>query len=301
MARLAGELTLDDLRLFARIVALGTLSAAARECEVPVSKVSRALERIEKSCGHRLLRRSTHGLSLTPEGGVFLGYCQRIEAAAQDLEGGLSRNPAEPAGLVRISASTVVAQCWVVPAMAALSRRHSALRLDLVVDDRRVDLVREGIDIAVRTGALLNETWAARPLGRIDTGLFASPGYLSTAGTPLSVGDLAGHRLIANGGHPVLNDWRFEAGDGEAETLVADGPLRSDNTAIILAMAAQGLGIAQLPLAAAGPLVEQRRLQPVLAGRFQSAQVPVSALMLPEREQSPKLRAVVDQLLLAFG
>ena len=98
-------LTFDDLLLFARVAALGTLSALARERDVPVSQVSRTLARIEKTCGARLIHRSTHGLALTPEGETFLGYCHRIAATLEELEGEFATQAGEPSGLVRVAAS----------------------------------------------------------------------------------------------------------------------------------------------------------------------------------------------------
>jgi molybdenum-dependent DNA-binding transcriptional regulator ModE len=113
----------DDLRLFARVAALGSLSAAARERDVPVSQVSRALTRIERSCGVRLVHRSTHGLALSAEGETFLGYCQRVTAALDELEGDFASQAREPSGLVRVAASSVVAQYLLLPSLAGLATR----------------------------------------------------------------------------------------------------------------------------------------------------------------------------------
>src|SRR5262245_19423744 len=99
------ELAFDDLKLFARVAALGTLSAVARERDVPVSQVSRALARIEKICGARLIHRSTHGLALTAEGETFLDYCHRVTGTLEELEGEFATKAREPSGLVRVAVS----------------------------------------------------------------------------------------------------------------------------------------------------------------------------------------------------
>src|SRR5688500_15440728 len=122
------DLQFDDMHLFARVAELGTLSAVARERDVPVSQVSRTLSRIEKACGARLIHRSTHGLSLTAEGRTFLDHCRRMLAALDELEGDFATKARTPAGLVRVAASTVVAHYQLVPSLAGLAVRWPQLR-----------------------------------------------------------------------------------------------------------------------------------------------------------------------------
>src|SRR5262249_27523734 len=147
---------------FARVAALGTLSAVARERDVPVSQVSRTLSRIEATCGARLVHRSTHGLALTAEGQTFLDYCQRLTGTLEALEGEFATQAREPSGLVRVAASTVISQYLLLPSLASLNAKHPALRVDLEIGDGLSDMAREGIDIAVRTGTTLPETMIAR-------------------------------------------------------------------------------------------------------------------------------------------
>src|SRR5881227_2351334 len=128
-------LAFDDLKLFARIAALGSLSAAAREREAPVSQVSRALARIEARCQARLLHRSTHGLALTDEGATFLAYCRRLTETFEEFEGEFAASAGSPSGRVRIAASSVIAEHLLVPGLEGLHRRHPALRVDLDVSD----------------------------------------------------------------------------------------------------------------------------------------------------------------------
>src|SRR4051812_26303929 len=141
------DLQFDDMHLFARVAELGTLSAVARERDVPVSQVSRTLSRIEKACGARLIHRSTHGLSLTPEGQTFREYCARMMGTLDELEGEFASGAGEVRGLVRVAASTVVAQYQLVPSLPGLGARHPRLRVELEVGDRLTDMAREGIDI----------------------------------------------------------------------------------------------------------------------------------------------------------
>ena len=287
------ELGFDDLQLFARVIALGTLSAVARERDVPVSQVSRSLARIEKTCGARLIHRSTHGLALTPEGETFLGYCHRITGTLEELEGEFASQAREAKGLVRVAASTVMAQYLLLPSLAGLYERHPRVRVDLDVSDRLVDMARDGIDIAVRT--LLNppDTMVARKIGMLGRALYAAPEYLAAAGTPAHPDDLRGHRLIANSAATQLNHWPFVI-DGKPVTRVAEGQWRSNDTGLTAGMVLQGLGIGRLAMVAAEPMVLQRRLVPVLPAFVDAQPVPIYAVTAGARQRLPKIKACVD-------
>src|SRR5688572_33062643 len=146
------QLQLDDVALFARIVELGTLSAAARERNTPVSQVTRALARVGAACGARLRHRSTHGLSITDEGATVLAHGRRLLDTTLELQSELSGRTGGPAGWVRISVSSVLAQAVIAPSLSALHEKHPGLHLDIAADDRMADMARDGIDIAIRTG-----------------------------------------------------------------------------------------------------------------------------------------------------
>jgi DNA-binding transcriptional LysR family regulator len=287
------ELAFDDLKLFARVAALGTLSAVARERDVPVSQVSRALARIEKVCGARLIHRSTHGLALTAEGETFLDYCQRLTGTLEALEGEFAAQAREASGLVRVAASTVIAQYMLLPSLAALNERHPAVRVELEVSDRLADMARDGIDIAIRTASTLPETMVARQIGTLDRALYASPDYAERHGLPQHPDELHLHRLIANTAAPQLNHWSFVV-DGHPTKQVADGFWRTNDTGLAANMVLAGLGIGRLSTVAADPLVRQGRLVPVLVSFTESQTVPIYAVMASARQRLPKIRACID-------
>jgi DNA-binding transcriptional LysR family regulator len=291
-------LTLDDFALFARVAELRNLSAVAREREAPASQVSRALSRIEKTCGARLVHRTTHGLSLTEEGDAFAAHGALLLAQASLLDAELDERRADPSGLVRLATSPAIA-LHLLPCLAPLLERHPRLRLEIAADDRLVDMARESIDIALRTG-VPSDGLVARPVGRHDRGLFAAPAYLARHGTPAHPGDLGSHRLIGNSASPALNRWPFVVDSAPLEVKVA-GTLRTDNTGIALAMALQGLGIARLNTLFATPHVEAGRLLPLLAAFTPTMHNPIYAVMLPERQRLPKGRACVDHLAAWFA
>ena len=286
-------LAFDDLKLFSRIAALGSLSAAARERDVPVSQVSRALARIEQRCRARLLHRSTHGLALTDEGATFLEYCRRLTGTFEELEGEFAASSGSPSGRVRIAASSVIAEHVLVPGLEGLRQRHPALRIDLEVGDRLVDLVRDGIDLAVRTAVALPDLQVARQLGSLDRALYAAPSYVEGHGLPALPDDLVAHRLVTNSAATGLNEWPFTVG-GQSVTLTVDGHWRGNDTALTARMVLQGLGIGRLAVLVGDPLVRAGRLVRVLDGFVDRRPTPIYAVTASARLRLPKIRACID-------
>lgn len=298
MARTA-QLTLDDFALFARVAELRNLSAVAREREVPPSQVSRALARIEAACGATLVHRTTHGLSLTEEGEALALRGAQLLAVVAQIDAALDDRRAEPSGLVRVATSAVIGR-FLLPALGPLLDAHPRLRVELQADDRIVDMAKEGIDVAVRTGTPTSEGLVAREIGTHDRRLYAAPAYLARHGTPRHPDELANHRLVASSANPALNRWPFVV-DGERRELKVAGTLRTDNTAVALEMALEGLGIARLHATFADRHVAQGRLVPLLDQHLERIRNPIYAVMLPGRQRLPKVRAVVDALAAWFA
>jgi DNA-binding transcriptional LysR family regulator len=286
-------LALDDLKLFARVAALGTLSAVARERDVPVSQVSRTLARLEKTSGARLIHRSTHGLALTAEGETFLDYCQRIAGTLEELEADFATKAREASGLVRVAASTVVAQYLLLPSLAGLHARHPRLRIELEVSDRLVDMAREGIDVAIRTATALADSTVARQMGTLGRALYASPAYAAQHGLPAHPADLRQHRLIANSAAPHLNHWPFLV-DGAPIKLPIEGFWRSNDTGLVANMVLQGLGIGRLSTLVAEPMAAQGQLVRVLPEFIDPQTVPIYAVTAGARQRLPKIKACID-------
>ena len=287
------DLHLDDVALFVRIVELGSLSAAARERVAPVSQVTRALARLEATCGARLLHRSTHALSLTDEGDAFLAHARRLLATRDDLQGELGGRRGGPSGWVRLSVSPVLAQAVIAPSLPSLYARHPQLHVDLSADDRIVDMARDGVDIAIRTGSPSGDQLVARPIGQLTRSLYAAPAYLQQHGHPRTMADLAQHRLLANSASPSLNRWAH--GDpARPQHWAVSGHTRTDNTAVVLALALAGVGIARIVDLAAQAAVARGELVPLLRHELLSPPVPMYAVMLQERHRLPKIRACID-------
>ncbi|HET9823360.1 MAG TPA: LysR family transcriptional regulator [Burkholderiaceae bacterium] len=287
------QLRLDDMALFVRVAELGTLSAAARERDMPVSQVTRSLARLEAHCGARLMHRSTHGLSLTDEGDTVLAYGRRLLETAGELDGALTGRVGGPSGWVRVSVSLVVAETVIAPSLAGLYERHPQLHVDLTADDRVVDLARDGIDVAIRTGELGNDSLVARRLGHFGRTVVASPSYIERFGAPKNVSDLERHRLITFTANPQMNRWPL-SGMHKPGVYQARGHTRSDSITLTLALARQGVGIARVMDLLALPLIHRGELVALLQDQIDPQIVPIHALILQERHRLPKVRACID-------
>lgn len=287
------DLQFADMHLFTRVAELGTLSAVARERDVPVSQISRSLARIEKACGARLIHRSTHGLSLTAEGQTFSDYCRRMVGMLDELEGEFASKAGEPSGLVRVAASTVVAQYQLVPSLPGLARRWPRLRIELEVGDRMNDMARDGIDIAIRTASNLPDTVVARQIGTLGRALYAAPAYAAAHGLPRDLDELAQHRLVTNSAVHALNQWPFVV-KGKPQLWPAEGQWRANDTNMAATMVLQGLGIGRLATLVGDVLLRQGLLVPVLEKIVDVNPVPVHAVTAPGRHRLPKIRACLD-------
>ena len=158
------KLDLDDAALFLRVAELGSLSAVARERDMPVSQVSRTLVRLEARCGARLMHRSTHGLSLTDEGDTFAAHARRLLDTRDELAAAFRHKRAGPSGWVRLSVSPGLAQSVIVPSLPSLYEAHPQLQVEVLADDRMSDMAREGVDIAIRTGSPQGDNLVARQI-----------------------------------------------------------------------------------------------------------------------------------------
>lgn len=290
------NLDLDEAALFLRVAELGSLSAAARERNAPVSQVSRALARLEARLGVRLLHRTTHGLSLTDAGDTFAAHARRLLDTRDELAAALHLKRSGPSGWVRLAVSPLLAEVVIAPSLPSLYALYPDLQVDVLADDRLNDMAREGIDVAIRTGSTSNENLVALPIGEHGRRVVATPGYLQRFGTPKHPDDLAQHRLITSSASPVLNRWPWAAGVGQprGSVYLARGHTRSDNTALTLALVLQGVGIARMNDVVCQPYVERGELVPLLDEWFDRGRVPVHAVMLPERHRLPKVRACID-------
>lgn len=290
------KLDLDDAALFLRVAELGTLSAAARERNLPVSQISRTLARLEARCGARLMHRTTHGLSLTDEGDTFASHARRLVDARDELAAAFRHKQSGPSGWVRLSVSSVLAETLIAPSLASLYEAYPQLQVDILADDRMSDMAREGVDIAIRTGVPTLDTLVARQIGDHGRRLCASPAYVERHGVPLHPDELQAHRLITSSASPAVNRWPWaQRQDAPAGRIFhAQGHTRTDNSALMMALALRGVGIARLNDLLTREHFARGELVPVMDEWFDRSRIPIYAVMLPERHRLPKVRACVE-------
>lgn len=291
----APEINPGDLAMLIRAAELGSFSAVARERDLPTSNVSRAVQRLEKAWKVSLLRRSTHGLSVTPEGSVAIELGRQGLAVLGEIGEQLAAPRQEITGTVRLALSAAFAESLVVPALPRLAERHPALRLELVTDDRVANLPLEGADLALRIGQLQDEDLVARQIGRVRRGLYCSPAYAQRRGMPLTPADLDRHDIIGHLAARNLNRIRLNI-DGQVTERAVSGRYSANTTAAIAQMVLHGMGIGNLNHRLMQPLLRSGQLIEVLADWHDPTEYPVYAVLLPDRQRLPRIRAVIDFL-----
>ncbi|MBV8465572.1 MAG: LysR family transcriptional regulator [Burkholderiales bacterium] len=284
----------------------GSFAAAARAIGITPAAVGKNVASLEAALGVRLMNRTTRSLQLTAEGEAFLDRAREAVDALDAAIDAVAAQRAEPVGRVRISTSTAFAQRYVFQLLPALAQRYPALRLELDLEDRRVDLVRDGYDMALRGGVIDDSSLVTRHICQLNTVLAAAPGYLALHGIPKTRADLATHRLIAVrflNGH--RSPWSFSDAAGNIgehlpDTLGRVGLVVSAPDAAVQG-AELGLGIAQVGAHHAWPSLKAGRLKLVLhQAHFSSPREMV--LQYPHRALiAPRVRATVDFLLDAFA
>ena len=291
---------LADVAVFVRVVERGSFTLAADELELSRAVVSKYVSRLEERLGARLLHRTTRRLSLTEAGAALFeasrGALERIEEA----EGAVAQLQSEPRGRLRVSAPMSFGILHLGPAITDFARAHPRVTLDLRLDDRFVNLVEEGIDVAVRIGALTDSSLVARRLATTRTLVCAAPAYLAQHGEPETPEDLAAHNCLIYSYLSTANVWRFTAPDGREIPIAVNGTFRINNGIVLGEAAAAGHGILLTPSFYVGPLLRDGRLKRILPG-YRLPELGIHAVY-PERAQvPPKVRAFVDFLAQRFG
>ena len=283
---------IDELQIFIAILDAGSLSGAARRLQRSAPAVTRALEALEDRVGVRLIERTTRRLAATEAGTRLADTARRVladyEDAVHEEEGGPLR------GKLRITAPHVFGRRHVTPAIIAFLDLHPALQVEMVFNDRNMDLIEHRIDLAVRIGELPDTGMVARRVGQVRRVLVASPAYLARRGAPASPDELDQHDVIYNSGVTSNSEWRF-LHDGR-ELVVRLNPRLSVNEidAILMAVLA-GRGIGRPLSYQAADQIADGTLVRILPD-YEPAPIPVHLLVNGTRHMPPRLRACFDYL-----
>jgi DNA-binding transcriptional LysR family regulator len=238
---------LNRIAVFVRVVEAGSFTAAAKTLGVPVSSVSRSLAHLESDLGVRLLHRTTRKLSLTDGGQHFFQRMQNVVSETEEATRAVTGFANTPRGLVRITAPPGLGGLRLPQLITKLTRRFPELTIELKLTNQVVDLVAEGIDLAVRGGVLPDSSLVARKISTSELGIFASPEYLERRGKPRTPADLFKHDCLCYGGRNGKLPWRLSGPKGE-QTVAVSGSIVCDDMLFLRGAAVSGSGLALLPV-----------------------------------------------------
>lgn len=283
---------LASYEIFAAIAREGTFSGAARRLGLSPQAVTRGLAALEDRLGVRLFKRTTRAVSLTAEGAAHLPRIERVLRDLAESERELAGTLAEPHGELAITAPVTFGQLHVMPVVAELLGRYPALDIRLLLLDRNVRLVEEGIDVAVRIGPLPDSALHAVRIGSVREMVVASPGYLARRGHPAATEDLAGHDLIASTGPRGAAEWRFGGSDSPRGLRRR---FKVNSVAAALAAAEAGVGLANfLSYQVADALAAGRVIEVLRPAQVEP--IPVHLLFEAGRSGSAASRALIDAM-----
>lgn len=286
---------LNAMRTFVAVVAQRSFSGAARTLGIVNSAVSRQITELEKHYGCQLLVRSTRSMNLTPEGHHFLAEFEAILSRLDQLEQGAIDRRSAIAGRIRISSPLHSAQLGLQPALSHFLSDHPEVSLSWLLVNRQVNLVEEGVDLAIRVGDLPDSGLVARPYATVSIDFVASPDYLARYGAPEHPKSLSQHRCIVDNSNPQLTRWRYQEA-GQEHQIRVPGTLEVNQGELAAQFAADGLGIAQLPRFMVAPYLDSGRLVSVLES-YRLPPFPISLIYPANRTTSAPVRALVDHLL----
>lgn len=287
------------LSSFAKVVEQGSFARAAERLDVSTSAVSRQVADLETHLGVRLLNRTTRRLSLTETGQAFYERCVQLLADLAEAEEAVGAAAVVPRGTLKLTCSITFGVRHLAAAIAAFAERHPQLRFDVELSDRAVDIVEEGIDLAIRIGDLGSRSLIARKIGVTQLVCCAAPSYLAKHRTPKSPSDLASHACLSYEYARERNIWRFRDRGGQSHEVRIAGPAHANHGQMLCALAVAGLGVHMEPDFIVAPDVRAGRLV-VLLPNYEAPTIDIYAAYPSRRHLSMKVRAFVDFLVARY-
>lgn len=293
------QIDLADITAFMRVAETGSFVRAAERLGLAKSVVSRRVSRLEGRLGARLLTRSTKGALPTVVGETYFARVSRsladLEAAQEEVAVAVS----DVAGPIRLTAPLSFGVAHLAPALAEFATLHPRVELDIAFEDRAVDLMAGGFDLAIRIGNLHDSSLTARRLAPVRRALLASPAYLARHGRPERPHDLAGRDAILYANAGPAEQWRFKVA-GRWEQVRVTARLRADNGEMLRAAACAGIGVVILPTFIASPAIATGELE-ILLPNYPIEAAGLHAVMPPGRGSTARVRALVAFLAGRFG
>jgi len=285
---------LGAMEMFVRIVETGNFSAVARQLGTTQPTISKQLTALEKQLQTRLLNRSTRSLSLTEAGATYYERCRRIIDEVREAEGALGRLQSALTGTLHVNGSIALGQIFLAPLVLKFQRQYPGLAIELSLSDRYIDLVEEGVDVAVRLGRLADSNLVARRLGSTRRVLVATPTYLITHGTPQRPEDLVHHSCLLYAYLSTGNEWGFKGPEGEIRVRVR-GNFKANNGEVIRQAVLANVGVAMSPDWLIHDKLESGEVVALLP-EFAPPPLEISAVYPSGRHVSTKVRTFIEFL-----
>ncbi len=284
---------------FVKVVESGSFARAAERLDTSVSSVSRHVSELEAHLDARLLNRTTRRLSLTETGRAFHERCVQLLADLEEAEESATAATIKPRGTLRLTSAITFGVRHLSPAIAEFVTRYPAMRFDVELSDRAVDLVDEGFDIAVRVGTIGTQNLVGRKIGSTQLVCCAAPAYLARHGTPIAPEDLAGHACLTYEYSNFRNVWPFRDSTGRERSVRVSGPVHANNGRFLEELATEGTGVVYEPDFIVGPNLRAGKLQRILR-EFESPPAPIYVVYPSRRNLSAKVRAFTEFLATRF-
>lgn len=288
---------INCMKSFVRAVETGSFSAVAREMETTQPTISKQIAELEEYLDVQLLIRSTRNLSLTDEGARFYEHCQKILEAVAEAETSIGRRQ-KPSGLLRVNCPVAFGQFQIVPRIKAFLDRYPDIKVDLIMNDRFVDLVEEGVDLAIRIGELNDTSLIAHKIGTARRVTIGSISYFEKAGEPQQPEDLVHYNCIVYTELSTGNEWHFK-GIKELVKVKVKGNFQTNNSTAIREAVLSGLGIAVSPIWLFSDLVNHQKVKVVLKD-YQPTPLPIHAVYRRSRFQPAKVSCFINFLASEF-
>ena len=282
---------MKSMEVFRRVVEAGSFSAVARESGQSQSSVSKLVAALEQRLSTKLLSRSTRQLKLTEEGQEYYVYCCRILEDLAEAEASVGQSRSLPTGTLRVSATEPFSKIYIVPFLWEFLSKYPELKMDLILENRYVDLVKEGVDVAIRIGPLKDSSLVARNIGTSPRVVVASPEYLAAQGEPMRPYDLQDHDCITYSLQNTPAEWTFNGPHGEEKVRVS-GRLRASSPDVIGEATVAGLGISTMMLYSAYRCIQQGQLKTILTD-YELPSYEVNAVYHERKFVPQKVRSLI--------
>lgn len=288
---------LSGIPVFVAVAEAGSFANAAEKLHLTRSAISKIISRLEERLGVMLFLRTTRSQSLTDEGVLFYEHCRQALATINSAETLLESGKVQASGRLRVSMPVLFGHLCIAPLLTELAQQHPQLTLELSFSDRRVDLIDEGFDLAIRIGALPDSnSLVGRQLGQHGMTLCASPAYLRRCGEPQTLSELGQHQAVGYLHAGTLQQWQLKDAGGSLQEIKPQARIMMDDMQAITDAAVSGAGVVWLPYWLAREHLAEGRLVAVMRD-YDSVDFPVNAVWPHAAYQPLKVRLAVDQLL----